>query len=60
MRNDNHTVVCAWCNRVLHQGASSVSHGICTSCADGVLRAFEQLTPHEGQRRAADFGAIKV
>jgi len=30
-----HTVVCAWCKKVLFSGGTTISHGICGDCLDG-------------------------
>jgi hypothetical protein len=32
------TVVCAWCDSVLQAGGPRLSHGLCTGCADRLLR----------------------
>jgi hypothetical protein len=42
-------VVCAWCKKVLHEGApgAATSHGICTACApklSGVAEVAEDGT----------------
>lgn len=39
------TVVCAYCNKVKHQGTDSgpVSHGICEKCAEEQNRILDQL-----------------
>jgi hypothetical protein len=34
-------IVCGWCSRVLREGSSPVSHGICQSCE---LKAFPDET----------------
>lgn len=35
--NDKPKTICAWCGKILREGAEPVSHGICQHCADAIL-----------------------
>lgn len=36
-------VVCAWCGRVLREGAEPTSHGMCAACAEAVEPLVQEI-----------------
>lgn len=37
------TTLCAWCGNVIQRGGPQLNHGMCLSCADGVLSLIERM-----------------
>lgn len=40
----NHPITCSWCQKVMKEGNPdlAISHGICPSCRERVLREMEE------------------
>jgi hypothetical protein len=38
--------VCAWCNKVMREGARPASHGMCPKCLEEQLRSLEESNSH--------------
>lgn len=50
MDEEQPTVICAWCGRIVSAHGTTLTHGICGPCANELLAVIEQQTREGGQR----------
>ena len=56
-----HMTVCSWCDRVLNEGATPISHGICDDCLPRLLQTVLRTEATSLERSSRSHGvAVEI